>query len=271
MWHSIHAVPKDEQDIFLTKHFLPFCEKHIWSTRGTRAFFVRYNDDDMGIHLRLRFKGEATWVEQMLKPAFEKELAKKCTQTAEVEYMPETDRFGGEAALALAEEHFHIGSRVVLSRLARKNYTYQDAMFDAMRLHVSIATAMNLAPSDARNYFENLCNEWIKAFFVANEHTEGSDLVGAVRADFQEAYEPQAAFLKDALEQFRLSLTEERHDQQQPEWLRWHKGSQIVLHEMAPEARTKALPVLLHLTNNRLGINNADEAFVLYVLGQMKQ
>ncbi len=247
------------------KFFLPFCEKYIWPTRGARAFFVRYNDD-MGIHLRLRFKGEDEWLQKQLLPAIQKELTSKCTHTLVAEYVPETDRFGGEAALALAEEHFHVSTRVALARLARKGYTYPDAMFDAMRLHAAAAAAMGFAPTEARNYFDNLCNEWIRVFFVANEHTEGHDLLGAVRSDFEATLEPQAAFLKDALEQFGQSLAEERFDNQQPEWLRWYKGSQIILKEMQPDARAKALPVLLHLMNNRLGINNHDEAFVLYVL-----
>jgi hypothetical protein len=30
----------------------------------------------------------------------------------------------------------------------------------------------------------------------------------------------------------------------------------------------KALPVLIHLTNNRLGIHNPDEVYLSYILGQ---
>ena len=264
LWHSIHFTPKEEQDIFLTQDFLPFCEQHIWNTRGTRVFFIRYNDHT-GIHLRLRFKGEAEWIQKNLQPAIEKHFKKKGTWTI-VPYEAETMRFGGELGTAWAEEHFHISTRVILSRLNGKNYTYGDAMFDALRLHTAAAFAAGLSKAEAGAYFNTLCDEWIKAFFVANDATEKAELPATVRTDFKEVMAPQIDFLQDALDQFWNALTEERFDAKQPEWLRWLKGNQLIFKELGDDLRTRNIPHLLHLTNNRLGINNQDEAYLLYVL-----
>jgi thiopeptide-type bacteriocin biosynthesis protein len=268
MWRSIHFTPKEEQDIFLVDDFLPFCEQQIWSTRGTRVFFIRYHDTTSGLHLRLRFKGEPDWLDKTLQPAFDKAFKKKGSWTIAT-YEPETARFGGEVGLAWAEEHFHISSRVALSRLKTKDYTYGDAMFDALRLHLAAAFATGLNKTETGKYFDNLGSEWIKAFFKPLEGDEQLDLIATVRADFEETYRPQSEFLKDALHQFHLALTEERFDTKQPEWLRWLKGNQLIFKEMGPELTTRTLPHLLHLTNNRLGINNQDEAYLLYVLSKV--
>jgi thiopeptide-type bacteriocin biosynthesis protein len=264
-WYSIHFFPKEELDIFLVQDYLPFCESEIWPVKGTRTFFLRYQDET-GIHLRLRFAGDNEWLQKQLKPALDKKFKKKGHYT-EVRYEGEQNRFGGERGLALSEEHFHISARVVLARLRTQNYTYGDALFDAMRLHVGAAFAAGLSQAETAKYFDTLCDEWIKAYFVANEHTGEEGLNATVRADFHAVYEPQSTFLKDALQQFWQSLTEERFDAKQPEWLRWLKGNQLIFNEMGEDLRSKTLPHLLHLTNNRLGINNQDEAYVLYVLG----
>jgi hypothetical protein len=53
-----------------------------------------------------------------------------------------------------------------------------------------------------------------------------------------------------------------------PEYLRWLRANEFILKEMG-ENMEKALPSLLHLTNNRLGINNQDEVYLKYVLGRV--
>jgi thiopeptide-type bacteriocin biosynthesis protein len=186
-----------------------------------------------------------------------------------VDYMPEPVRFGGAEALPWAEEHFHISSRVALDRINRDNYVYGDTLFDAMRLHVSAAYVAGLSVDHSSTYFDSLCNQWIGAFFSpADDAMDAALLQKEVRADFENTLAPQFAFLQDALRQMYLALQDQKFDTKQPEWLRWFRGNELIFKELGNNLE-KALPSLLHLTNNRLGVNNQDEAYLLFVLGRV--
>jgi thiopeptide-type bacteriocin biosynthesis protein len=273
-WYSIHLTPKNDQNSFLVSTYLPFCEQFIWSARGVRTFFIRY-EDQSGPHLRLRFKGDAEWLEKTLQPAIQQHFKKKATWTV-VPYHGETDRFGGVQNLAWAEEHFHISTRVVLARLSRPNHGYGDALFDGLKMLVMAGFATDLSKAGMAHYYDQLCNQWIKAFFLPSEGISDGELSEAVREDFNATLAPQFSFLQDALSQVLIDLEtmessnnpENSYDNKQPEWLRWLKGNQLIFKEVGTQKEI-LLPHLLHLNNNRLGINNQDEAYMLYVLASI--
>lgn len=269
-WYSIHFYPEDKsQEQFLAVTYRSFLEKNVWSERGVRAFFIRY-EDESGHHLRLRWKGSAEWLQKTLEPAFAAHFKKKGAWKL-AEYVPEPDRFGGEEALVLAEEHFHISTRVVLARMARPNYEYGDALFDAMRLQVSAVRSAGLSLPEMAAYFDRLCTQWTRVFFnKEDEAMSDADFQARVRAAFDKNMQPQYHFLKDALTQFYHSLEAPQPDPKQPEWMRWLKGNELVFNALGTNLE-KALPSLLHLTNNRLGIYNQDEAYMLYVLSKVLQ
>lgn len=273
-WYSIHLTPKNDHNTFLVNSYLPFCEQLIWTTRGVRTFFIRY-EDQSGPHLRLRFRGDTEWLEKTLAPAIQQQFKKKATWTV-VPYLGETDRFGGAQNLAWAEEHFHISTRVVLARLSRPNHGYGDALFDGLKLLVMGGFAAQLSKADMARYYDQLCDQWIKAFFIPSESMSEGDLSAAVREDFKATLAPQFSFLQDALSQVLIDLEateastnpENSYDNRQPEWLRWLKGNQLIFKELGGQ-KELVLPHLLHLNNNRLGIINQDEAYMLYVLGSV--
>ena len=273
-WYSIHLTPKNEHNSFLVDTYLPFCEQFIWSMRGVRTFFIRYEDQN-GPHLRLRFKGDTEWLEKTLQPAIQQQFKKKGTWTV-VPYQGEIERFGGAENLAWAEEHFHISTRVVLARLSRPNHGYGDALFDGLKMLVMAGFAAQLSKADMAQYYDQLCNQWIKAFFLPSEGISEGELLAAVRVDFNATMEPQFSFLQDALSQVLIDLEgmesgtnpENNYDNKQPEWLRWLKGNQLILKEVGTQKEI-LLPHLLHLNNNRLGIINQDEAYMLYVLASI--
>lgn len=266
-WLSIHFFPTATQNAFLVGQLHPFLGQQVWPVAGTRFFYIRYSDAD-GPHLRLRFRGTEEWLSGVLRPALEPLLSAEGHWKV-LDYVPEPARFGGEAALPWAEEHFHISSRVALDRINRDNYVYGDTLFDAMRLHVSAAFAAGLTVDQSSAYFDGLCNQWIGAFFSpADDAMDAALLRKEVRADFDKTLDPQFAFLQDALRQMYRALQDQQFDVKQPEWLRWFRGNELIFKELGKDLE-KALPSLLHLTNNRLGVNNQDEAYLLFVLGKV--
>ena len=63
------------------------------------------------------------------------------------------------------------------------------------------------------------------------------------------------------------ALDKEKFDQSQPEWARWFSGSQMIFKALDGNL-DRALPSLLHLTNNRLGVNNQDEVYLNFILSK---
>jgi thiopeptide-type bacteriocin biosynthesis protein len=261
-WFSIYFYPLETENAFLVRAIKPFLEEYIWPQTGNRAFFIRY-DDEKGRHIRLRLRADAERIEEILRPAL-KGWFEGRGDGIETEYQPETARFGDEQGLAWAEEYFHISTRVALERLAREQHTYGDAMFDALRMHVITAFSAGFDREKAAWYFGRLSEQWMSSFF-------GNDLAEPaareqLKSDFARSAENQQHELRAVFAELWKSLENGKFDKNQPEWVRWLRGNQLVLPEFG-ENLEKVLPSLIHLNNNRLGVNNQDEVYLNYLLG----
>lgn len=265
-WLSFHFYPLETPDVFLARAVKPFLEQFVWPVKGARAFFIRY-DDEKGRHIRLRIRGEAEWLRETLQPVLEGWFADRGSCEA-MPYEAETERFGGEEAMALAEEYFHVSTRVVLDRIARDAYTYGDALFDALRMHAITAFSAGLSREKAAWYFARLCDQWLPVFFRPLEGgAPDADAVAAIKEGFEQAFNPQKEDLRLSLGELWKALETEKFDTKQPEWVRWLRGNQLILPAFG-ENMDKVLPSLLHLTNNRLGVNNQDEVYLNYILSK---
>ncbi len=266
IWLSYHFYPLETADAFLTRALRPFLEQYIWPTKGARAFFVRY-DDERGPHIRLRLRGEAEWVDETLHPAVEGWFRER-GERIEVPYQPEPERFGGEEALAWAEEHFHVSTRVVLDRLNQATYTYGDAMFDGLRMNAIAAYAAGFDRERAAWYFGQLCEQWLPLFFRPAEGLPpDAAFFSAIKEEFEARFDRQKEDLRDTLAGFWKTLETGKFDEKQPEWLRWLRGNELILKGLGNNL-DRALPSLLHLNNNRLGVTNPDEVFLCYLLSR---
>lgn len=259
-WLSYHFYPLEEESLFLSRALRPFLEQYIWPTKGTRAFFVRYQDEK-GPHIRIRLRADADFVQDTLREAFQGWFAERGA-FLEVSYQAEPARFGGDKALAWAEEHFHLSTRVTLDRL-KNPQTYGDALFDALRLQTIAAFAAGFDQAKAAWYFGRLCELWLPLFFQVADETQARE----IRTEFENNYEAQAEGLRGTLAALWAALESQHFDTQQPEWLRWLRGNELIFKELGSDLE-KALPSLLHLTNNRLGVSNQDEVFLAYILSR---
>ncbi|MGI9158495.1 MAG: thiopeptide-type bacteriocin biosynthesis protein, partial [Saprospiraceae bacterium] len=250
----------DPHDLFLTRAIWPFLEHFIWPEAGTRAFFIRY-EDEQGLHLRLRLRAKQAHVRDTLAPALEAWLANRATWT-EVAYEPETDRYGGPEGLALAEEHFHQSTRVVLTRLHAQE-SYGDALFDVLRLHTILAYAARMTRAEAAEYFGRLADQWLLVFFQPGE-------IGweeQVKAEFEAAAVQQKDEVGEVLQALWSDLEAQKPADMPPEWRRWLRANQSILPQFGDKLE-KVLPSLLHLSGNRMGLHNQDEVYLLYLLSK---
>ncbi len=263
-WLSFHCYPLESPDVFLARAVYPFLNQYIWPTKGARAFFIRFEDEN-GPHIRLRLQGEAAWMEETLRPALLGWFAERGEIKA-VPYEPELDRYGGTNSMALTEAHFHLSTRVTLDRLAQTPHTYGNTLFDALRMHLLTALAAGMSREKAAWYFGQLYAQWLPAFF---QPTDGQPLdevaQTAVVTQFQHSFATQEVTLRAAFDELWTAVKADQFDKSQPEWLRWVRGNELILKQFGDDL-DKILPSLIHLTNNRLGVNNQDEVFLCYIL-----
>jgi len=151
MYFSVEFRPSESPDVFLARALKPFLEQYIWPTRGTRAFFSRHEDEG-GTLIRIRMRGDDAWTDDLLKPAFEGWMRDR-GNWQEITFQPDVSAYGGEEVMVWVEEHFHIGTRVVLDRISTPEFTYGDAMFDTLRLFTAIAEAAGFSREKARWYY----------------------------------------------------------------------------------------------------------------------
>ncbi len=263
-WLSFHFYPLDTQDIFLTRALRPFLTQYIWPKPEARAFFIRF-EDEKGPHIRLRLQGEPDWLAETLRPALEGWFVDR-GERVEVAYAAEPERFGGAAGLDLAEAHFHLSTRVALDRLAQERRTHGDLLFDALRMQLLTALAAGLSRDKAAWYFGQLYDQWLPLFFSPTDGQPlGADGKSAVAAQFKASLEGQKDGLHTAFGELWTAASAGQFDTTQPEWRRWLRGNELILQEFGNQL-DKALPSLLHLNNNRLGINNQDEVYLCYIL-----
>ena len=142
-------------------------------------------------------------------------------------------------------------------------------MFDALRMHTITAFAAGFKREKAAWYFGQLCEQWLALFFqtTGDEQSDAAGFQSALIEQFEKSFDPQKEDLRMALGELWKALEAEKFDKKQPEWVRWLRGNQLILKEFG-ENLEKALPSLLHLTNNRLGVHNQDEVYLNYILSK---
>ncbi len=265
-WLSYHLYPQETLDVFLLRGLRPFLEQHVWPKQGARAFFIRYCDEQ-GEHIRLRLNAlSEEWMQAM--PKMVHEWFTQRSAIREVAYQASSELFRTPDGLYWVEEHFHLSSRVVLERMYA-TYTYGDALFDALRLHVIAVYAAGWSREQSANYFGRLCDRWAPLFIVPTETNNGTpeQWMEDLKVAFEDAFRPQQEEIRFAVVELWESLHRSRFAAQQPEWLRWLRGNELIFKQLG-ESLEPALPSLIHLTNNRLGVTNADEVYLAYILSR---
>jgi thiopeptide-type bacteriocin biosynthesis protein len=211
-----------------------------------------------------------------------------------IEYDPEVERYGGPFALLTAEKQFEASSRAVLAVIEDSNsWDYDRALGAAIQLHLGFAFALGMNLAEAGEFFSRIARHWFANTF---RYTTGisPEEVKERREIIMKAFEENFQRQKDMLVTFHQTLwsalTEGLEFEQ--EWLNlWIRQMMAIAAELKeiqqqknlvipqwfqpePEKKTPVerqylWPILesyIHMTNNRLGILNRDEAYLGYLI-----
>jgi hypothetical protein len=210
------------------------------------------------------------------------------------EYEPEIERYGGPVGMEISEEHFQICSETVLNALAHsEEWGYSKAMGIAIQLMVSFCITVGMSIKEMIDFFSFYCDMYIPAGIRSYYLSERIDNIESYKPKLLEVYAEKYNSRKDFYIKFHnelLKLLEEREAFEE-EWFNdWILGNKKISEKLNrtflknelvfPESfinnyiREKNDSYKLfyiyfsymHMTYNRLGLENKDESFLCYII-----
>lgn len=318
-WFSAQIYYNEPWEDFLRESLLPFVDTARKTGITSQYFFIRYWE--RGPHLRLRMKGDPTVFDSILKPHLEEHFNNYMETYPSVrhdpnypdkfpdnykwhpnnsllfqDYLPETGRFGGTTGLEICEEQFYYSSQTVLQVIKDNefNWSYDDAMGNAIQLHLTMAHAAGFSIEESIEFFDFFYKNWLERPETSNNaivdqrnaKTDDQEIMDT----FEKAYQYQDKILQSHLSQLWKAL--ERDYQHLSRTLQeWHFNNQVIAkklthaqqaNQLAERTANYRYPIdiqpsslqtkrsiladFVHLTNNRLGIVNRDESFIAYII-----
>jgi thiopeptide-type bacteriocin biosynthesis protein len=259
-----------------------------------RYFFVLGFDGAVHVRLRLLHDRAAGAYLRRLVERRAQSLSRERSASPRVRYVPyepETQRYGGQVGLRIAERHFEHSSRAVLTALKRtQSMDYEAASGLALQMHIGFAAGWGLERSEAQAFFEYVSGLW-EGFAcgdgdVLPEHEV--DRKAWIQARFGEAATRNSEPI-DELGRLYAAARRREIDENDSWFLDWVRDCASMGHALRRSSDGARLrvsratplppqstdcgdrrlwPILAsyaHMTNNRLGIMNRDESYLYYL------
>lgn len=209
-------------------------------------------------------------------------------------YEPEVERYGGPTGMKIAEAQFDLSSRVSIALLrAFPQWSYEQALGSAIQLHLGFANSLGMSLHEARHFFAFVSQRWLPAIprlDISSEATEVQIQTQVIRKAFQKTFIAQEASLVAYQRQLWQAITTAAEFEQAwfNDWLvsmqrigqalreaqaagqlalpRWRHPVNEIVASAGSQALWPIFESYVHMTNNRLGILNRDEAYLAYLL-----
>lgn len=233
-------------------------------------FFIRYFEDGYHIRLRLFLSAEES-------PEFLSLLKKNISAyegcnginitLREAEYIPEINRYGNADTIELAESQFHASSRFVLHHLIQNNsLTSSERFLLAIEAHLTFFKGMGIS----RNHCQELCQKFVESWLpgpFSHDLIEQEQNRRGILSAFEHQFDAYRILLHESTEEFWNSL-DQIDDPFIQQFLKinnevWKGYSHS---QLPPEIIDEALLSFIHMTNNRLGIVNSEESYLLFLI-----
>lgn len=214
-----------------------------------------------------------------------------------ISYEPETSRYGGEVALPICEDQFMNCSRTCLAIINdEEDWTYTDSLTSSIQQHVLFLRAVGLDKEKAQLFLHFVFLSWYprasenwNALDIDEQKKEKDRIVKAFDDQFDMQKDQLIPFINtlwnaseeefgDILEPYmiqwymesqetksRLVAVQNEGKLQDPGWIRTVKGIQVDTQEAALWALYSSF---VHMTNNRIGVQNKDEAYLAHLISK---
>ena len=282
-WLSVHCHTPEPFEPFLREVIAPAVRLLLEDGTADRWFFIRYWEG--GPHIRLRLHIHQDVLAHVL------EVLRRFTAADLVEspYEPEYDRYGGPAGVAIAERQFELSSRIALELIeSEMDWSYETILGIAIQLHLSFAFTIDTDLSRTRHFFAAVADEFesIQIRRTADPKRTRQILGETFHKSFGDQSEGLVAMHQEVWDALVSGTVDD------PLLLSWIRGNAAIAGELRAALHDgRLLNVLqqplttegellailgsfVHMTSNRLGMRNRDEAFTAYItvrsLGELR-
>ena len=297
MWIAVHFYHEKKTNYLLSKLVNPLLHLINEQKLSEQFFFINYYDE-IGTHIRLRLKVPEGSNQQLLISIIEEETERFIKIDAALrsyrfmDYDPEVDRYGGAKAIEIAEDHFQDSSKTVLEFTTRSTeWSYEKSLTNALAMQVAFLHAISFSYEQIEELSSHMINHWISS--ATNYHksiipNEEDDNV--VIKNIESAFVSSFSKQKEVITEICASLWDSLNSREfEDDAIRQWYGGVEETHSTLSELQKKGgiflteewgggedyseLSVIyesyMHMTNNRNGISNMDEAFLGYILTEV--
>ncbi|MEL7020260.1 MAG: lantibiotic dehydratase C-terminal domain-containing protein [Bacteroidota bacterium] len=307
-WIAVHLHYSEPWEKFLVEALKPYVTTVTQTGIVEQYNFLRYWD--RGPHIRLRFKGSADVLQQLLLPNLEKHfnnyfdshpshlvtpnypssfptrlrwLPNNSIQYAT--YQMPVHRLGGPALAKVAEQQFKASSDIILHLLSKRYpmWDSDEAILAAAKLHLSMFSALNMEKSAIYEFVTQYFQNWLfnTPRFTTRNHRQTQFESGyrdQLLREFRRDYRKHRFFLRPRIQTFLLALQQRDHeliDEPLHEWVDFNQAVNCILrthyegnfsYQKTPIAFNNLYSTFIHQTNNRLGIHDVNEGYLMYML-----
>jgi thiopeptide-type bacteriocin biosynthesis protein len=282
-WLALHCHTPEPFEPFLREVIAPAVRLLLEDGTADRWFFIRYWEG--GPHIRLRLHVH----EDVLAHVLEGLRRFTAADLVESPYEPEYERYGGPAGVAIAERQFELSSRVALELIeSEADWSYETILGIAIQLHLGFGFAVDVDLSRTRHFLAAVAGEleYMQMRRAADPERTRPVLIETFRKSFDAQSEGLVAMHQAVWDALVSGAIDD------PLLLSWVRGNAAIVEELRAalhngrllDARQRPLTTeaalldiltsYVHMTNNRLGMRNRDEAFTAYVtargLGELR-
>ncbi len=300
-WLSTHLYYSGNLQVFLRNAVYPFLQQLIHDKKVNQYFFIRYFEK--GTHIRLRVKINIEYSDFVkneienyfakyfkLYPSVRNFLTKDNSDEdwyhndsiQFIHYEPELNRYGGNQLMSFAEQQFYISSKTILNWMKKNDSNDYGVLLGlGIQCYISILYAFGLSKKEIIDFSELNYNAWIgKALYLIEDCS--TDIAKEKLEDkFRIQYFQQKDYLTGFISLFWECLTERNN--KELEWLAEWLSEHILLFKEYndyfdkntlksdslsdyPKPILSILDSFIHMTNNRIGILNREEAYIAFLI-----
>lgn len=209
-----------------------------------------------------------------------------------IQYEPEYERYGGPTGMEISEEHFHICSDCVLKVISEsKEWTYEKSMGVAIQLMVSFCISVGMNTDEMIDFFIYYCNMSIQSsityYYKIKNEKDVPKYTHRMIDVFKERFKDNKEMYSSILSQIITSIVDEAEFEE--EWfVNWIKQNRNISDRLTDSLSKNALILpesfirqetnlrklfylyfsYMHMTFNRLGIENKDESYLCYLIAE---
>ena len=214
-----------------------------------------------------------------------------------IEYEPETERYGGDDCLIISEEFFQYSSETIFELMSEGegDWGYDRALGAGIQMHLSMAYGLGMDREEMVGFFDRYFARWLPRAYYFFENDISDEELAKRRKETLEAFESTYANQQENLVAFFNQILELLDENDFADtWLEmWVNGSKKTRSELdgliAKDTYTPTkyyeiaeqesfsinqqkqwalYDSYVHMTNNRLGILNRDEAYLAFIISK---